>query len=148
MNKYSKSKIPRLYELMDERGIKAKDITAATGISSGNIADWKSGRSAPKAQSLSMLAEFFGVSVDYLIGNEAKTDAAVFNSDSENILIYGEGKIKRTKSDVQKLEKENVRLNQSLKLVQEFEKLTERQQVEILAFMKIMQEQEEKAKQE
>ena len=70
MKNYSNSKIPRLYEIMEERGIKAKDITAATGISSGNIADWKSGRSVPKAHSLYVIAEFLGVTTDYLLGND------------------------------------------------------------------------------
>lgn len=72
---YENSKIPRLYEMMEERGIKAKDITAATGISSGNIADWKSGRSTPSGERLVTLASFFGVSVEYLTGSDQDENA-------------------------------------------------------------------------
>lgn len=72
---YENSKIPRLYELMEKRGIKAKDITAATGISSGNIADWKSGRSTPSGERLITLAGFFGVSVEYLTGSDQDENA-------------------------------------------------------------------------
>lgn len=72
---YENSKIPRLYEMMEERGVKAKDITAATGISSGNIADWKSGRSTPSGERLVTLASFFGVSVEYLTGSDQDENA-------------------------------------------------------------------------
>lgn len=55
---YENSKIPRLYELMEERKVKAKDITAATGISSGMLSDYKSGKSAPSGDRLLALAIF------------------------------------------------------------------------------------------
>ena len=69
---YENSKIPRLYELMEARKIKAKDITAATGISSGMLSDYKSGKSVPSGDRLLALANFFEVSIEYLLGNEEK----------------------------------------------------------------------------
>ena len=62
-----------LRSLLEPRGTAAR-ITAATGISSGNISDWLSGRSQPKAEALIKLADFFGCSVDYLLGRTDKPE--------------------------------------------------------------------------
>lgn len=75
MKGYENSKIPRLYEIMEQRNIKAKDITAATGISSGSLTDWKTGRSAPTGERLIALASYLDVSVEYLIGTEQDENA-------------------------------------------------------------------------
>ncbi|MCM1262561.1 MAG: XRE family transcriptional regulator [Butyrivibrio sp.] len=52
--------------LEEDRGVAAK-ISKATGISSGNISDWKSGRTKPTASSIIKIAEHLNYSVDYLI---------------------------------------------------------------------------------
>lgn len=70
MNGYENSKIPHLFELMTERRVKAKDISEATGIAAGSIADWKAGRSTPTGDRLIALANFFDVSVEYLVGSD------------------------------------------------------------------------------
>jgi transcriptional regulator with XRE-family HTH domain len=72
---YENSKIPRLFEIMEQRKIKAKDITAAIGISSGLISDWKSGKSAPSGNRLMDLANYLNVSVEYLLGSDSEENA-------------------------------------------------------------------------
>ena len=42
-------------------------VSKATGIAQSTFSDWKSGRSTPKADKLKKIADFFGVSVSYLI---------------------------------------------------------------------------------
>lgn len=70
----SVTKIPKLFQLMDERKINAKTLSDATGISTGNISDWKNGRSKPSTEKLSILAAYFDVTTDYLLGNEQKKE--------------------------------------------------------------------------
>lgn len=60
-----------LLSLLSIRGT-AKKISDATGISTGNISDWRSGRSKPTAEALVLLADYFDVSVDYLLGRTDK----------------------------------------------------------------------------
>ena len=48
--------IPKLFELMKEKGITAKKLSEDTGISQGNISDWKSGRSKPSGDKLIVIA--------------------------------------------------------------------------------------------
>lgn len=54
-------------KLLDEKGIKAYDISKATGISSSTLTDWKMGRTTPKQDKLKLIADYFGVSLDYLL---------------------------------------------------------------------------------
>jgi len=58
--------------LARERGLSIGALAAIVGISSGNMYDWRSGRSRPSVEALGKLADFFGVSVDYLLGRTSK----------------------------------------------------------------------------
>ncbi len=57
-----------LFILISKKGINSKKLSDATGISTGNISDWKSGRSMPTASKLIILADYLDCSVDYLLG--------------------------------------------------------------------------------
>ena len=56
--------------LLKARGISVYQISKATGISASTFSDWKSGRSTPKADKMARIADFFGVSLDELLGTE------------------------------------------------------------------------------
>lgn len=43
-------------------------VAKATGISATTFTDWKNGRSVPKADKLKRIADYFGISLDELIG--------------------------------------------------------------------------------
>ena len=65
--------LENLFTLLQPRGI-SKKLSEATGISSGNISDWKKGRSKPTAEALTSIADYFDVSVDYLLGREPSSE--------------------------------------------------------------------------
>lgn len=71
--------LDNLFKLMQERGVNAKKVSEATGISSGNISDWKSGRSMPSAAKLDILADYLDCSVDYLLGRDEQEKPAPTN---------------------------------------------------------------------
>lgn len=66
-------KIPNLFTLMKEKNITQKVLSEAVGVSQGNISDWKSGRSSPTIDALIKSAQYFNVSVDYLLGNNEQS---------------------------------------------------------------------------
>lgn len=68
MKKAVNSKIPRLFELMTEKAVKAVTLGTDLGISTGNISDWKSGKSLPSAGALAAIADYLGTTPDYLLG--------------------------------------------------------------------------------
>lgn len=59
--------LTNFFKLLEDRGV-AAEISKATGISSGNISDWKNGRSKPNAETLIKVADYFSCSVDYILG--------------------------------------------------------------------------------
>ena len=82
-------------KLLMERGVTAYKVAKATGISTGSMTDWKKGRSAPKVDKLQKIADYFGVSVDYLLGNEPKQKTpaeADVTFDDFTYAMYGEAK--------------------------------------------------------
>ena len=57
--------------LLNERGLKTSDVAKATGLNQTFFSDWKSGKSKrPNVINLQKVADFFGVSVDYLTNGE------------------------------------------------------------------------------
>ena len=65
----------RLKKLCDERGLALTNVVVnELHMSRGNLSRWKNGK-VPKGDTLSTLAEYFGVSTDYLLGtDELKRD--------------------------------------------------------------------------
>lgn len=60
--------IEKIFSLMTERGISAAQLTKDAYLTVGSITQWKKGTAKPSAENLSKLADYFGVSVDYLLG--------------------------------------------------------------------------------
>ena len=58
-------------KMLHARGITVYQIAKATGIAPSTFADWKSGRSTPKSDKLSRIADFFGIGLDELLGTES-----------------------------------------------------------------------------
>ena len=59
-------------KLLKEKNVKVADITRATGIASSTFTDWKKGRYTPKQDKLQKIADYFGVTIDYLMNGEEK----------------------------------------------------------------------------
>lgn len=60
----------KIKELMKERGVRQARISKETGISKQSFHQWKRGQVKPSAKSLRKLADYFRVSVDFLLGTE------------------------------------------------------------------------------
>ncbi len=64
--------IDNLFKIIAEKGITQSKLAEDTSISTGNISDWKKGKSMPSAIKLDELATYFDCSVDYLLGRTDK----------------------------------------------------------------------------
>ena len=62
----------RYCELRDLLGYKDATVAKETGITKSTFSDWKSGRSTPKKEKLQKIADFFNVSLAYLMTGEEK----------------------------------------------------------------------------
>ena len=54
--------------LKKEKGVTDADVSKSTGIGKSTFSDWKSGRSKPKTEKMSKIADFFDVPYSYLAG--------------------------------------------------------------------------------
>ena len=71
-------------KLRDSKGVKDSDVVKATGITKSTFSDWKSGRSKPKNDKLQKIADYFGVTIDYLMtGIEDKKESPVLTARDE-----------------------------------------------------------------
>lgn len=62
-------------KLCDEKGISISQLALNLKISKSNITNWKNG-STPRADKLEKISDYFGVTTDYLLGNEQKNKPA------------------------------------------------------------------------
>ena len=58
----------RLKELRQEKGIRQEDLAKAISVQNYTIGNWERQRSEPNIQDLIKIANYFEVTVDYLIG--------------------------------------------------------------------------------
>jgi len=74
-----------MYDVFEQLLLKF-DVTAykvgkATGIASSTFTDWKNGKSSPKGEKLQKIADYFGVTVDYLMGIERDENIQYYLND-------------------------------------------------------------------
>lgn len=82
-------------KLLKEHGIKTADVVKATGLSSTFFSEWKKGKSkSPKPENLQKIADYFGVTVDYLMtGKDTQIDY-LYSDENADLLIEITRKIK------------------------------------------------------
>lgn len=64
----------RLKELRESRGLSQYSFADAFGVSQSTVGNWEAGKREPNFDTMQRLANFFGVSVDYLLGRESVPD--------------------------------------------------------------------------
>lgn len=81
-------------KLLKEKGLRAADVTRATGIKSPVFSEWKKGKSKPNTEKMIKIAKFLGVSVEYLTtGMEPAVDY-LYSDKNVDLLIEITNKIK------------------------------------------------------
>lgn len=65
----------RFEELCNLKGVKPSTVSKATGVPTSTLTNWKQGNYTPKQGNLQKIADYFNVSLDYIMEREkAKTD--------------------------------------------------------------------------
>lgn len=84
-------------ELCLSKGVTPYKVAKETGIATSTLSDWKNGKSTPKQNKLKMIADYFQVSLDYIMGannnidkfsdENAKLVAKIRNDENLNSII-------------------------------------------------------------
>lgn len=61
-------------QLCKEKGVTAYRVCKATGITTATISNWKAGRYTPKQEKMQKIADYFGVSLTYLMTGKEETE--------------------------------------------------------------------------
>ena len=61
-------------KLLEKYGVTAYKVSKATGIAGSTFSDWKNGRSVPKQDKLQKIADYFGVTIDYLMSGKEEPE--------------------------------------------------------------------------
>ena len=54
----------------EEKGISQSELARSTGLKQQNISRWEKGIHIPNVMECAILAQFYGISIDYLVGFE------------------------------------------------------------------------------
>lgn len=89
-----------LKEEREKRELSQKELSQIINVSQQTIGSWETGRTEPNSEALQQLANFFGVSTDYLLGrseiqiNKQIADDKTIDQQLEEVLeqLSGEGK--------------------------------------------------------
>lgn len=68
-------------KLLQSRGVTPYKVSKETGVSQSTLSDWKRGVSTPKQDKLQKIADYFGVSLEYLMTGEEKDTDRYYLSD-------------------------------------------------------------------
>ncbi len=75
----------RLYELRAEKNLSQREMAKAMQVSQATYNNWENSKTQPSIEQLVSLADFFDVSVDYLIGRT--TDEGFSSLPIENEIL-------------------------------------------------------------
>lgn len=114
----------RLRSLMDEKKVTQAELAKICGVQRQSVAQWREGNTRPEILSLGKIAEFFGVSSDYLIGltDNKTTDKAT--QDLCSTLGLSEKAINALKGEFEYCEVQSASFNMSNLTFEEIEKAT------------------------
>ena len=73
----------KLLNLRKEKGVTQEEVAAKLGVSPQSVSKWENGISYPDISLLPLISDYYGVSIDYLLG---KDDAK--NRVSPNTLVH------------------------------------------------------------
>ena len=54
-------------QLLLKYGVSAYKVSKETGVTQATLSTWKTGKTTPSSETLQKIADFFGVTVDYLM---------------------------------------------------------------------------------
>lgn len=68
----------KIYSLRKKSGMSQEDVANQLGLRRQTISKWELDTSVPDIKNLKLLAEIFGVSVDYLLSDEISDNAEIY----------------------------------------------------------------------
>lgn len=68
-------------KLLEKYGVTAYRVSKETGITTATLTSWKQGKYVPKQDKLQLIADYFNVTIDYLMGTEKDENVQYYLND-------------------------------------------------------------------
>lgn len=81
--------VERIVFLLKENNVEQKDLAQHLGINRQTITDWKNGKTKSYQKCIEKIAEFFNVSVDYLLGRTDSPNGTYSINGNNNVQVNG-----------------------------------------------------------
>ncbi|MGN0667319.1 MAG: helix-turn-helix domain-containing protein [Huintestinicola sp.] len=78
----------RIFYLLMQQGRKQKELSEFTGISTSTVSAWNKRGSAPSSEDISIIADFFNVSIEFLVTGKEKSSSNNLTKDEQELLDY------------------------------------------------------------
>lgn len=97
----------RINRLLKERGYRRADLSRGTQLADSTIRSWEVRNASPSVEAAYKVAQFFGVTVEYLLTGAHPVDAPILylSSDEEEIIDIYRSLDKRGKDELKKISK-------------------------------------------
>lgn len=84
----------RLKELREQKGLSQKAFSMKLGVSQSTVGMWESKKREPNFETAKKIADFFGVSVDYILGRTNEPNQIDLDKELEGVqfALYSETK--------------------------------------------------------
>ena len=92
----------KLKELREIKGISQRELADILDVSRGSVGNWESGTREPNLATVKKIADYFGITTDYLIGVNEKQSNSLFNIGNRDCAVLDEIK------NLSELQKEEV----------------------------------------
>ncbi len=77
----------RLKELRESKGLSQKALANKLGVSQSTVGMWESQKREPNFSTTEEIANFFGVTIDYLLDNSHATKEVILENNSDNSVV-------------------------------------------------------------
>ncbi|OQQ84898.1 helix-turn-helix domain-containing protein [Ligilactobacillus salivarius] len=83
----------RIKKLRKEKGLRQSELATTLHVSQQAVGSWETGRTVPGADTLNVLADYFNVTTDYLLGRpEKKKEKQNVELTDDDIIMTYQGK--------------------------------------------------------
>lgn len=72
-------------QLLQKNGVTPYKVAKEAGVTQTALSNWKSGRSTPTTKTLRKIADYFGVTIDYLMNGEEKKERTLTPKDERDL---------------------------------------------------------------
>lgn len=72
-------------QLLQKKGVSSYKVAKEAGVTQTALSNWKSGRSTPTAKTLQKIADYFGVTIDYLMTGDNSSEQDLTARDNRDI---------------------------------------------------------------